>query len=828
MKRIKQYILSAVISIGLLQPTQNAIACSSDPPPERYYVTYFDAELSGDTTYRPCYIDAQWYNNEWEYYDKPLADKYRDNLIEWQKYTENKPALSDIAHIIYELDPALLNTQVLQAITNGKNVALPLGNNLFIRQLVQKKDIAAIKYLLFSRECEPHLQAADSWEPIPQDKAAMLALIEKGKNGYDESASEFLRIRYGFQVIRLAHYLGNYEQALALYDQLVQPVVNKAQTTLGKETLAQYWALALKAGALKHLKRNGESLYYFSQAFAANPKERSMLLLNCLANDADWQAALALAKTPQEKTNLFLLKSANSDALNFGELQKICEISPNSVQAEVVLLREINKIERQLLSPYLTQSLADTTDEDIEDVLLDKHRSSASFFSSISDFFKAIWEWFVGLLGNNNKSNLLSGSYPKTLQNKAYIKQLRDFVAQTAQAAQVRNPAIWHSAAAYLSYLYGDYGAVNPHLDQVKTTDKAIVQQADLVRGLASIAQNPISADAENDFYRALSGRKQPHDSYQNYSITARALATLAQTYIKQGNITKAALCFDKAQETGAANILLDCYATPEQLDELLALAEKSSKTPFENYLFKNTRLNRDVILDIQGTRLLRKGDYANALKKFEEIMPKYWAAPRNNNYADTYSDYYSNFETNFAESPLLHPEQQTTYNKLTFARKVVELQQKANANDKNAAQYYYQLGNGFYGSPFWAYNHKLWDGSLLYTIGYGDYIEYPLNIPGFIDPLVHSQQAFRNEYGKRDVAMQFYQKALELSNDPELSAKAAYLAQTCPLNPFASFHEADTLNQKYAHLLKEKYSHTAFMTELVKECATAKDFLRQ
>lgn len=828
MKHIKRYMLSAAIGFGLLHSLEKLIACSSGPPPERYYITYFDAELPGDTSYRPCYIDADLYNNEWAYYDMPIADKYRTNLLEWQKYADGKPALVHIADIIYELDPEILQNGILQAITNGVPIAAPLRTNLFVAQLAKTKDIGAVKYFLFSRECEPHVQSGDMWDPKPSDKTAMKALIEKGTNLYNESASEFLRLRYGFQIVRLAHYMGNYEQAVVLYDKLVQPIADKAQTTLTKESQVIYWATALKAGALKQLKRDGEALYYFSKVFAASPEKRGMVLLNCLANDDAWRKALSLAKTPQEQALLWTLKGANSEALNFDELQKVCETDPKSVRAEVMLLREVNKIERQLLSPYLTQSLADTTDEDIEDVMIDQNKSSASFFSNIGDFFRGVWEWLMGLFGTKKQATIASGKYPRTLQNISYIKQLRDFVAKTADAAQIDNPALWHTAAAYLSYLAADYGSVNQRLDQVKTTDKAIVQQADLVRGLTRIATQPTNADAENDFYRALSSRKQPNDPYMNYSVTARALAALAQQYLKESNVVKAALCFDKAQETDASNILLDCYATETQLDELLNLAQSNSKTNFENYLFKNARLNRDVILDIQGTRLMRKANYAAALQKFEQITPRYWTAKNNNDSGDMYGQSYGTFETNFEESPLLNINLQTSFNKLTFARKVVELEQKAAANPQKAAPYYYQLGNGFYGSPFWGYNNRLWDGSLIYTIGYGDNIEYPLNIPGLIDTLVHSQQAMRNEYGKRNVAMDFYAKAVKASTDPELSAKAAYLAQTCPFSPFASFHSPDTLNLSFAKMLKSKYTQTVFMSNLVKECATARDFLKR
>lgn len=826
-------LYAALLSSVLLIPTAASYACSGGPPLERAYVTYFDAALSSDdASYKMCYIDADLYNPEWDYYDKSLVDRYQANLIEWQRYAENKPALADIADIIYELDPEILKTAILQPLSIGKSIAPPFGNNLFVRQLVLKKDISAIKYFVYSRECEPHIQAEDMWEPKPRDKAAMQALIERGIANYNESASEFLRLRYGFQVVRLAHYMGNYDQALTLYDKLIQPLADKAQTTLAKESQVLYWAMALKAGALKQLRREGESLYYFSRVFAANPDKRDMVLLNCRAKKSDWEKAIAMAKTPQEKIAIWTIQAATNSDLSFDELKAVCQTDAQSAEAQVLLLREINKIERNLLSPYLTQSLTDTDEEEEEEQtedasIIHKNPAAASLLGSISDFFSDIWEWFMGLFRGKNGSAAAasSGKYPRSLQNVAYIRELRDFVAQTADAALVKQPALWHTAAAYLSYLSTDYTTANQRLDLVRTTDKSIVQQADLVRGLTRIATQAIDADTENDFYRALSGKKLPADEYNNYGVPARALAAIAQQYLREGNVAKAALCFDKAQELPATNVLLDSYATLAQLDELLALAEKTNKSAFERYLFKDTRLQRDVILDIQGTRLMRKGDYAAALKKYEAITPRYWTAQPENEYREDFTS----FETNFDESPLQAPQLQTSFNKLTFARKVTELQQKAAADSKKAATYYYQLGNGFYGSPYWGYNDHLWQGNLLYTIGYGDYVEYPLNLPNLLDSLILSQQQLRNEYGKRDHAFKFYAQAVDAAqNDTELAAQAAYMAQDCPFNPFASFHSSDTTNLTYAKLLQKKFSQTAFIRDLIKECATARDFMRR
>ncbi len=852
--------LLTVASLYLFN-SPSSLACSGGPPPERYYVSYFDPEILGDTTYRACYIDAPLYLPQfWE--DVPIESRYKSNILEWQQYCNGKPAAADIADIVYKADKSALEERALKPLQSGAEVLLPLSRNSFIRQLAQKKDLNAIRYLIFSKECEQQVNNGGyDWEgSAEKDTTLMQALIEHGKQLAAETSSTFLRLRYGFQIVRLAHYSGSYKQAIALYDEWVKPIAAKSQSdAAGSLGLAYYWATALKAGAYLHMGQNAESLYWFSKVFAGTSDRRDVMLLN-FGNPSEeiWRKALSMAATPEEKAVLWFMRGSNNTELDFEALKNMQAQAPQFIGTEVLLLREINKVERVLLSPYLTQSLLPPpsggeewenegdSDEESEGsgYLLPptqySSKNQASLLESITDFFRSIWQFFRRLFGWGNQSAsatdttpVFNGKYLKDFENRAYVKELRDFVAKVAKEGKVRNAAVWQVGAAYLSYLSEDYSDAVQWLDAIKTSEKPIVQQAAIVRGLNEIAQKSrVTPQAEADLHKGLTGRDLPTDEYNNYSVTSRVLAATAQKYIQQGDIGKAALCLAKAGEMSATNILLDCYASQEDLEKMLAYVSERPQTDFDAYLRKNSFLKRDVVLDIQGTKLLRKGQYAEALKKLEQIAPSYWSDGNNERGSDDYGYWaggsgkeYDNFIADFGADS--NEDSGKTYNKLTFTRQVVELLQRAEGDTKKADQYYYQLGNGFLHSPFWGYNGRLWRGNLVYTLGYGDNIDYPLNIPSMADTLLKAQHAFKSEYGTRDVAKHFYEKVYTISKDNELAAESVYMAKLCENEPFASFHQGDTENPTLPKLLAGKYSNTDFYKSIIEQCADLAVFLK-
>ena len=327
---------------------------------------------------------------------------------------------------------------------------------------------------------------SDWWEKSPtRDSTKMQSLLTQAIKGAQTAKSAFLRLRYGFQAVRLAHYSGDYQQAVALYDQLIQPLSNPPDPMVSQSKVP-WWTLALKAGALQRLDKRGKSLYQFSRAFMNDAENRNLYLQNFKLNgDADWRAALQLATTPEEQSALWFLRGAKNAALELLPLQEIYKLSPQSPLLTILLLREVNKVERQLLTPafvrgdstVIKQIYADNDYsllgeiKSYEEMAVDggmnanempntpsapevTEPANRSFWQRVGGFFSNLWSGITGVFRSEKTEApaTITSDNPK-LDNEAYIRSLQEFVDKGVEEKKVAD--VTHLANRFgLSFLF--------------------------------------------------------------------------------------------------------------------------------------------------------------------------------------------------------------------------------------------------------------------------------------------------------------------------------------------------------------------------------------
>ena len=828
----KKLLYLSIFLFLWLAYSPNIVACLSEPPSERYYVTFFESNLWGDTTYRPCYLDAKLLMPfEW---DTPLTKKYATNLREWQYYCKNQPTPAHIATFIYELPLAVL--------TNLQNGKLPdsLKNNTFARYLQNNKDTQLLAYLILAKKCEALTAPADYWDTNQDDTtnttATKTQLLADARNGYKNTTSDFLKLRYAYQIQKL-----DTPNAAQTYNELIAPLLaNKNADPLMLKSVVQYWALAYKAGQMLNTKKNNaEALYLFAKCFLNDPEKRELYLFNFrIADQNAFDKALTLARTPDEKATLWLMRGSRTKELDFESLTKLYESNPSSPFLNLLLSRELNKIERQLLSPILMtgdSTLINKINQEQEALFKAKYgyelseeyaeegefaNKNKGILQTIGNFFSSIWHAIVHLFGGDDAP--ATPTQLNQLVNNTHLIALQNLVNKALTERKITDPALWQTASAYLHYLRQNYPEASKMASSLtQPSTEPIKKQALLIDCLARLANTKtIDQQLENDFAIALQNKKQPQYEYDNYGVFSRSLTTLAQKYLQQGNLAKAILCLDKAAETTAANTLSEFSASQTDLDALLQLADKADRTPFERFLLNDSRFDRNLILDIQGTKLLRNQQYDAALAKLNQIAPEYWIPEQKTPDEEAY--YYDNFDAftftcNFDNNPTQPDTTQKQCNKLQFVQKVVSLLHQAQSNKNQAATYYYQLANGFFNTPFWGYNARLWQGSLVGSMGTAG--SYPLNISPTDTQLYEGEQQFLTQYGNRKAAIDYYKKTIETSSNPEMAAKAAYLIKLSQLNPQASFQLPDTTDLTYTNLLQKKYNNTQFYADIIKQC---------
>lgn len=797
---------------------QQVSACAYIPEANRTSITFFNPDIFSDTTYRTCYLDADYYMPD-EYSSPEVL--YRYNLLEWQRFFNNLPDLKALASVIYDLDAETLQKKVLQAVKSGTKPDKHLIQNSFIQLLYARKDVETLTYLIYAKHCEPHTQHNwGYWEEPVRDTLSMNQLIEEGQRKYEACQSRYLKLRYAFQVVRLAHYLGKYKDCLQLYEQLVTPL-DSMPDEMVTESVVKGWVLSLKAGALLHLGQTAESMYQFSVVFTHFADSRNLAIQNfSYGNEAIWQQMMDIGKTPDEKAAMWMLRALQNNALDIAPLQQIYSLSPSSILTDLMLVREVNKIERFLITPYLTDTIAiNPIYLNMRDTKLDDNYEQYTFWQKIKDMLTRIWNAIKQLFRKSEKKD-----WDKQKNNTSkydYIDEVKRFAEMVAAEHKVRNTDLWNTVAAYMAYLEQNYMQCYSFLDKVSGADKKVQTQANLIYALARLEESgKANAELEGLFAEALKNMRRPEYEYDNYSIFSRVLTQLAKSYLKNNNIPRAVLCLDAGKEISAANAILDFYATETDLDVLLNLVENSRKTAFDTLLLNNSRYSEMFLLDVQGTKLMRKLKFGEALSKFERISSEYWLKD-----SLQYFNYtnYIYFACNFDEASTTD-----TCNKAGFAQKVVALEKMAAQNPKAADVYYEQIANGFFATPFWGYNGALWQGTLVSTLNYYfDYMPgvYPLNIPEFAQKLEEAQTQFVNEYGTRKVAISYYDKVLTHTKNPELAARAAYRAGLSEQEPLSTLHEGNYKDLRYLKLLKEKYANTAFYQDILQNCPGIADF---
>ncbi len=829
-RKIGSIMLVGLIA-GLLQCSR-AFACS-EPLPETS-ASFLTSKLIAYPSLRD-YIRTE---GDFDTSEGDLVEKYRSNLLEWQQIFRDVGIyanLDDLAFLVYELDERTLSdvkqgmsvfwklrrafrNSLLHPDFSGRNritvydwqgfsdiLTARHSNRDKLKRVLpffytsdDEKLEDIIGYLDFAKEWqyESYDQQKRSWEesqdtPIFK-RSFYLKTVTSIEKEFDQISSDAIKMRYAYQLIRLAHYWGAFSDAVALYDLLVPP--------LKTNSIIRYWAMEQKAGALRGLQREAEALYYYSIVFDHAPERREVVRrsLRILDFSEDlWRQAYTFAKTPREKAGLWILWTIYyGDRNTIAPLSAMAEIAPRSSFLESLLLWHLKNHEQHgFLRSFLGRHELDALDLE-------------------------------------------------------YLAEFKNFTLNTLQRGNVRRPAVWHLAAGYLAFmesfaLKNEREALS-YLKQAEAEaggDLVLLHQARLFRHLIELRQ---IRRIDSAFETSLLPELQWLASQQETILFQSVMFAMGQKYLLQNDLPKAICCFFRSQNLfppnaefwddwlqtvylrGAGNMTVDVYATSDDIEALHVFVMQSSPSPFALFLLQDFPLSREQILDTWGTHLLRENRFDEAQRVFERISPAYWEDDRcgSNNQGESFC-----LTTSFFDNPHHHSHQFSRMNKAVFANALVELQRRAREEPANAAQYYWQIANGLYNSPFWGYAGVVWDGGMIETFGNRDIGTFRF-FGEFHDETVRRESVFLNAYGTHYLAKDYYEKALMSGADDELAAEMLAVSQLCNIRAFTRIHgygeKLPPAERDYFRLLHERYANTAFHQRLLEECPQFKEYVRQ
>lgn len=783
--------IPAFISAFLISFPYNIIGCGPGVDAYDYYTSFFNADIAKNNSYKPFYYTAfsDLYST-----DEP-EDVANRIAIEWANYCGSKVKSSDARAFVMEYDVKALTVLYNNIDQNKKNtIAKNILTNSMTQYFVLQKDYEALGYIIFAKKVEPLVSITNQWDAKEKDIATMVNYIKNGIQLHNAAKKDFFKLKYAYQLTRLALYSGKNNDAVKYYDELVAP--------LKVSSVLQPLALSLKAGALFRLNKNKEAAYLYSKAFAESDAKKVSNFISfkwAVDKNSSRQDYLALCKSDVEKANMLALFMLNSTANETSTLAQLFALDNKNNAIPTVIAREINKIEDTYLTP-----------------LLNRQSGGKQFFYTS--------------LYNDADSNYNQG--------KIYTQQLATELINMAKNAK-QNNSLYYTSAAYCYFILQEYKKTNEYLALAKAS-KITGKEYDqwmLTNLLVSINEtDKITAQEEAKLLPSLKWLQQKamaesttdNDIVSTWKIFYRNIMTvaLAKKYHAQGDVYKEVWCVGSAEKVfNEGNyVSLDFLRNNTDIadvEKMYAFMQAKKSTSFDAFLLQNNALTSKHIIDFAGTSYLRNYDYENAIT---------WLTKSGSSSKDTI------FKSPFIELIIdveerLSTEKKTT-SKLQFAKDMLAAQKLAKANPQQASKYYYTLATGMYNITY--YGHA-WELVQYYRSGSDGY-EIPNNATEF-------QKQYYGCYAAHDM----YKKAMSNSNDKNFKAKCLFMMAKCSqktaskrysyFEPNYSYEKAEIAQKEFMKKFKNniyfnqfitEYKGTPFYNEAYSRCSYLRDFVQK
>lgn len=757
---MKKLLLSAAVCFLFSQKTD---ACAYYDPDFDYF-SIFTQEMIHNKEYEPFLLT---YSNS--FYGDSTKSLPDENIEVWKTYF--KDALT------YEETDALVKVIDIKHLNNLKK-----GN--LTHELFKKtgKDFytqfsEGIDYLIQAKYMEPYMRFSEETVYRNGDYNNLITLKSASAMNYQKTVAALnslykaaknsdIKLRYAYQLVRFQHYTRNYKQAISSFNDLVTP--------LKRDTPIYWYALDQKAGAQRGLNLKNEANWNFFQVFIhSKNKKESAYNSMFLAEDKDFESILNRAKTPEEKNMAYFLLAYNGFNNPISIMEKMLANNSSSDILKVLTARAINGLERSYLPIYMN------CNENC-----DKQDKRLPLFSDSFNY----------------------GATKEELEAKNYAKNLEQFIEKVRSKS---DDEFWQISAAYMKFLNRNYKESVAILNQIKTTDTDYLGEIEKMKMLNDIVSQPkITSAFEERMMQQYgsffsNGKVRDRYDWETEPTTKEFIMDiLANRYFLQGENGKSFLMNNKLSnlQYNPNSFLV------KSVDEFYKKANKSS---FEKFIAENFDDvgNPEAFFNIiYGDKAMRNADFA-AAKSFYEKGKNFAGIPR------TYYDYEENSNKAIAKLTTYKPEEYNGFNnisslifghnvwesfgsapnesmkaentsnfsfikakmnKLELAEALLQLQKIGNKKDDQATKANQLIGNVLYNTSILGYYRELFVMDVNNENGPKFHFWNTENSPFhyYYKNFTYSSFVDADNF---DLAINYYQKALDNSKDKEQKARILF-----------------------------------------------------
>jgi len=637
----------------LILASKISYACGYYPYGEDTRISLFNPAIFGYSTYSNFYYSADLFSSNGDYTPKEFV---LPNTKLWFDYCRGNVDIPSIDIAVYQLRETDIDEH---------------SQNDMIQYLYRQKDSDAINYLRFAKNCE----FFNSWQEDPWERNTNFAmpkrteLMNRAIEFADKVKNKELKKRYTFLAIRLAWYNHHFDKIQSLFTSVFEKTRNK--------DILYYWSLYFKSFTETD---RAQANFELAQVFA-NAVDKRFVCHQHYNSKASVDQTLRFTQTNSEKANVYLLYGIEKPDKTLLHLQKIYALNPASDGLSFLLLREINKIEDYVLTPYCTL-----------------------FQPSLSYDY-----W--GDKGNTSTLQALKRSE----RDRLYAKEVLQFV-NSVNMCKVENPFFWQCCKAYLQFITRDFNACLKLVNQLEksTSDKTLLNQLQIIKALALTAsQANGSAIIQAEIQPTIIANQK---NRQFIFAIGKELEYL-------GNTTDATILYAKLDNSSNENSSVfwktiknrkhtyndyfvdyfdyaDAVYTPEQIQFLIDDIQKNKDKKDSFVVFKYEAVKEEIprLFDLLGTKYIRQNKIVNASATFRKIENRYWsrtytAWDDNNNIFDQNPFYHLKYTPKF-----ISPKDTIRLNKYTITKQLIAYLHKAeNKNEKDRDYYYFLVANAYY-----------------------------------------------------------------------------------------------------------------------------------
>lgn len=785
MKRIFSNKLFLVFSVGLLSVYGVIYACAGGDDWDFFgYNSNFTPETFADKSYSPLFLSGSiFYGIE---FDTEHNSRFNKNIkSDWASYLKGKADTTTVNYFLIGDEKPRYYSDDKNVIKNKEEIA---DLHLFYKTKKENKTVqkwnkklnlkdekvkSFVEFLYLAQKIETVSIGEDYWsyDPVVAKTFKDAKMIQSIENVYNTTSDPFLKNRYWFLTMKARFYSNDKQKAIDFF--------NKTESSVPKNTL-YYRALSYVAGINYKQKKYAVSNCLYAKVFDKCPELRVVTAYSFSPkNNADWNKALAMAKSNDEKAALWAIHGFYKDEKQ--AIEKIYELDPKNEHLNYLATRLVNKQE-QAINNSFKQEAGENTKAKAQTVAENKTENLAKL---------------------NNESFAL--------------------IAKISNAGNTQKPYLWDLSLGYLQTLKGEYTNADKSFDKAtKTLPKTelagfqlrllrFVNNLSKIDKLTDKNEKTIIADLNWLYYELPKIYKGQEFRYQNASSWSRSY--LSTLYREKGDFVMAEI-FGESRYSywNDGNAF---YDNEKNLLDIKSFLSKQNKTEIEKTGAGIYSLKLKDINNFQAVQATFKNKIPEAIEFMKQADSvqyyKFLGNPFNGNIKDCHDCEHAAY-------------QKKKYSQMDFLTTIKDMQDKL-AQKEDVYTNSLLLGNAFYNISHFGNGRTFYEISI---VGYGS---SPYSFRNTMKEMITDNS----------VSKMYYQKAFEAASNKEQKAKCLYLISKCERNDYYNKKYNDVNNYweiqddkinfiawNSFKALRKDYSDTKYYQDVIAECGYFNTYVNQ